>query len=132
SRSAQSMYGCEIEPQGYVLKVRYGISQILPSSSSLSRSGSLAPNALSKLCVHSKTAAGPRKPPRARIAATTPAWDDQPGWSRLVQVPSARYSMMPELWLPQMPKASTHCSAFNRYNLPAAAAAPKVPHSAVG
>src|SRR5215467_3992272 len=48
-----------------------------------------------------------REAARARSAAATPAWPAQPGWRRFVQDPSARYSMMPPAWLPQIPKAWT-------------------------
>ncbi len=40
--------------------------------------------------------------------------------------------MMPEAWLPQMPKACTSWSSVNPWSRPAAAAAAKLPVSAVG
>ena len=56
----------------------------------------------------------------------TPAWAAQPGCRRLVHEPSARYSMMPAAWLPQMPKAWTSWSSVRPWSRPAAAAAAKL------
>ena len=61
-----------------------------------------------------------------------PAWAFQPGCSRLVHVPSVRYSIMPEAWLPQMPKARTSWSSLSRRSRAAAAALAKEAVTAVG
>ena len=57
----------------------------------------------------SNTVRGPEKPARANSAARIPDCAAQPACIRLVQVPSARYSMMPEAIEPTTPSASTIC-----------------------
>ena len=73
-----------------------------------------------------------RKPPRASSAARMPDCAAQPGCSRFVQAPSARYSMMPPAMLAAMPSASTICFAFRPSAAPTPAAAPIAPKIAVG
>src|SRR5450756_2183642 len=65
-------------------------------------------------------------------AARRPDCAAQPGCSRLVQAPSARYSMMPDAKLPAMPSASTICLALSPGAAPTPAAAPITPKIAVG
>ncbi len=50
---------------------------------------------------------GPVIPARASIAATTPAWAAQPGFSDFTDEPLVRNSMTPEAWLRAMPMAAT-------------------------
>ena len=75
---------------------------------------------------------GPRNPPRAISAARTPDWAAQPACIRFVQVPSARYSIIPEAMLPAIPSAETSASGGSRRAAPAAAAAAIAPNTAVG
>src|SRR5258708_3177626 len=72
------------------------------------------------------------KPPRASRGARMPDCAAQPACSRLVQAPSARYSMMPPAMLPAMPSASTICLALSPRAAPTPAAAPIAPKIAVG
>src|SRR6516165_2344861 len=56
----------------------------------------------------------------------------QPGCRRLVQAPSARYSMMPPAMEPTMPSASTSWRGLSLSAAPTAAAAAMAPNTAVG
>ena len=56
----------------------------------------------------------------------------QPACSRLVQAPSARYSMMPPAIEPTVPSASTSCRGESFSAAPTPAAAPMAPNTAVG
>ena len=69
---------------------------------------------------------------RDNSAARMPDCAAQPACMRLVQVPSARYSMMPEAIEPTTPSASTICFRSSLSALPTAAAAPIAPNTAVG
>ena len=71
-------------------------------------------------------------PALARSPAQIPLWEAQPGCSRLVQAPWARYSRLPEVWLPAIPKAWTKSSPLRPSSRADTAAAPKVPQVRVG
>jgi len=75
---------------------------------------------------------GAGEPPRARSAARMPDCAAQPGCMRLVHVPSARYSMIPAAMEPAMPSAFTNSVLLRFKTVPAAAAAPIAPRTAVG
>ena len=85
-----------------------------------------------KPCTPSNTVRGPENPARASSAARMPDCAAQPACMRLVQVPSARYSMMPDAIEPTTPSASTSCAFFQPSALATAAAAPMAPNTAVG
>jgi hypothetical protein len=97
-----------------------GITQSSPSpSSNLVKSGLReGAKAWKKPCVPSSTLRGLRNPPRAISAHRRPACADQPACMRFVQVPSARYSMMPEAVLPAMPMPDTAWSKGSRNAAP--------------
>ncbi len=78
------------------------------------------------------TEAGPVNPLSASNAARRPDCAAAPACKRLVQLPSARYSMMPEDRLPDMPSALTIRSAGNPRAAATAAAAAGAPMTAVG
>ena len=56
-------------------------------------------------CVPSKTVLGPINPDFAILADCHPQPAAQPGWRRFVEVPSAKYSIIPEAILPTIPRA---------------------------
>ena len=72
------------------------------------------------------------KPPRAISAARMPDCAAQPACMRLVHVPSARYSMMPDAMLPAMPSADASAGCGRRSAAPTAPAAASAPKTAVG
>src|SRR6266700_321297 len=83
-------------------------------------------------CTPSNTVRGPKNPLRASSAARNPDCAAQPACRRLVQAPSARYSMMPLAIEPTLPSASTSSRGLSLSAAPTPAAAATAPNTAVG
>src|SRR5688572_31227697 len=121
-------------PQAYGLKASLLPTQLVPRSSSNSEKSGLIDGAKpeKKPCVPSNTVPGPEKPALPSAAARRPDCAAQPACSRLVEDPSARYSMMPEAMLPAMPSPSVIAGAPSPLTIAAEIVAAKVPSTAVG
>ena len=71
-------------------------------------------------------------PPRAINAARIPDCAAQPACMRLVEDPSARYSMIPDAMLPAIPSADAMAGGGSRSAALTPAAAASAPNTAVG
>jgi hypothetical protein len=120
--------------RAYGLNAIVDMIQLSPSALSAgSKSGVRdGANALKKPWRPSSTVRGPSNPARAISVARMPDCAAQPACMRFVDVPSARYSMMPDAMLPAMPSADVAACASSRNAAATPAAAASAPITAVG
>ena len=83
-------------------------------------------------CVPSKTVRGPINPDFAIFADCQPQPAAHPGCRRFVEVPSAKYSIIPEAMLPTIPRAEVICFCEQPILDEIPADDPNAPNIAVG